>query len=134
MIHFVNKTQKKTINMSKKSSLENFLSLTPEQKIKDVEIISRKHPSSIPVVLLPTKDCQMTEIQSVKYLVSGDVSFASFIMSIRKKCSLPAERALFFFINETIPPNYILMKDLYLQYKDEHGYLKFFYCSENCFG
>ena len=114
--------------------LQDFLNLTDEQKKLDANKVRMKHPKSVPVILLPEKSNTVQEIKSVKYLVAEDISLACFIMKIRAKCNLPAEKALFFYINNAIPPNYTLMKDLYELHKDEHGYLVLTYCSENCFG
>ena len=116
------------------SALQDFLKLTDEQKLNDVQAMLVRRPNCIPVVLFPSTKKEYDGKRAVKYCISGDVTLGFFINAVREKWSLPSENALFFFINNTLPPISSLMKTLHFQHHDEHGYLQLNYCSENCFG
>jgi hypothetical protein len=120
--------------MQKPSRLKDFLSLSSEQKVQDVKLITKKYPNCIPVILLPTKDCNMDHLKSVKYIVNQNLSFAAFVMLIRQKCLIESHQAMFFFIKNKIPAQYILLSELYANEKDAHGYLEIHYCAESTFG
>ena len=50
---------------------------------------------------------------------------------IRKRIKLEPEKAIFIFVEETLPPTAMLMADLYKQYQDEDGFLYITYSGEN---
>jgi GABA(A) receptor-associated protein len=47
---------------------------------------------------------------------------------------LPAEQAIFLFVNGVIPPTAALMNTIYEEHKDEDGFLYISYSGENTFG
>jgi GABA(A) receptor-associated protein len=53
---------------------------------------------------------------------------------IRKRLKLPAEQAIFLFVNGVIPPTAALMNTIYEEHKDEDGFLYISYSGENTFG
>lgn len=46
-----------------------------------------------------------------------------FVYVIRKRIKLPAEKALFIFTGEIIPPTAALMSSIYEEHKDDDGFL-----------
>lgn len=42
---------------------------------------------------------------------------------IRKRIKLPAEKAIFIFVDEVLPPTAALMSAIYEEHKDEDGFL-----------
>jgi GABA(A) receptor-associated protein len=57
-----------------------------------------------------------------------------FLYVIRKRLRLLPEKALFLFVNGTIPPTTSLINEVYNRHKDDDGYLYISYAQENTFG
>ena len=74
------------------------------------------------------------EIDKRKFLVPNDISVAQFMWIIRKRIQLPSEKAIFLFVNKTIPQSSSTMGQIYNNYKDEDGFLYISYSGENTFG
>ena len=53
---------------------------------------------------------------------------------IRKRLKLPAEKAIFLFVNGSIPPTAAMLNTIYEQHKDKDGFLYISYSDENVFG
>lgn len=95
-----------------------------------------KYPDRIPVIVEKHRSGinQIQDIDKNKYLVPDTITIAQFLFIIRKRIHLPHEKALFFFINGTIPTSSSLITALYDTHKDEDGFLYIQYASENTFG
>lgn len=61
-------------------------------------------------------------------------SAAQFVYVIRKRLSLPAEKAIFLFVGKSLPRTAALMSEVYDKHKDEDGFLYLTYSGENTFG
>jgi GABA(A) receptor-associated protein len=96
--------------------------------------VLNKYPDRIPVICEKSKDCKMDEIDKHKYLVPVDLTCGQFIYIIRKRLKLPAEKAIFIFINGSIPPTSTSIAEIYYKNKNEDGFLYVTYTSENVFG
>ena len=77
---------------------------------------------------------QIPEIDKRKFLVPNDISVAQFMWIIRKRIQLPSEKAIFLFVNKTIPQSSSTMGQIYTSHKDEDGFLYIAYSGENTFG
>lgn len=53
---------------------------------------------------------------------------------IRKRIKLPADSAIFVFVNNTLPPAAALMSQIYQQHADADGFLYVTYSGESTFG
>ncbi|RYH29788.1 hypothetical protein EON65_07375 [archaeon] len=69
-----------------------------------------------------------------KYLVPSDLTCGQFVYVVRKRLKLPSEKALFLFVNGSIPPTSALMSGIYEQHQDKDGFLYMSYSEENVFG
>ena len=69
-----------------------------------------------------------------KYLVPNELTAGQFMYVIRRRIKLEPSKALFIFINGTIPCSSTLMIELYEKYKDQDGFLYITYNGENVFG
>lgn len=74
------------------------------------------------------------DIDKKKYLVPGDLTVGQFVYVIRKRIDLTAEKAIFVFVNNVLPPTAALMSSIYKEHKDEDGFLYITYTGENTFG
>lgn len=105
-----------------------------EQRKGEAEKIRNKYPDRIPVVVERVPNSQIPEIDKRKFLVPNDISVAQFMWIIRKRIQLPSEKAIFLFVNKTIPQSSSTMGQIYNNYKDEDGFLYISYSGENTFG
>jgi GABA(A) receptor-associated protein len=116
MIGFKNKYPFK----QRKIDSENILSKYPHR----IPIICEKHPYSR----------SAPDIDKHKYLVGYDLTVGQFMSVIRKRMSLKPEIALYIFINGSIPSNSSPLQYLFLDCKDDDGFLYINYDVENAFG
>ena len=52
-----------------------------------------------------------------------DAQVGQFVYVIRKRISIPPEKAIFIFVDNTLPPTAALMSTVYEQHKDEDGFM-----------
>ena len=69
-----------------------------------------------------------------KYLIPMDLTVGQFVYVIRKRISIPPEKAIFIFVNNTLPPTAALMSTVYETHKDQDGFMYMMYSGENTFG
>lgn len=93
-----------------------------------------KYPDRLPVIVEKSEKSKVQEIDKKKYLVPADLTCGQFVYVIRKRLKLPAEQAIFLFINGVIPPTAELLSNIFEQNKDEDGFLYITYSGENTFG
>ena len=109
---------------------------TFEERLFETTRILEKYPDRIPIICekeqRASKDCP--EIDKNKYLVPNDLTVGHFVYVIRKRMIVPQEKAIFLFINDTIPSRSILLSNLYSCYKEKDGFLYVTYTFENTFG
>lgn len=97
--------------------------------------ITKKYPDRIPIICeRNTKVKDIPNIDKNKYLVPDDLTIGQFIYVIRKRLKLDSNKALFLYINNTIPSSNQLIKDIYIYHKDIDGFLYVTYSSETTFG
>ncbi|MBA0811832.1 hypothetical protein Gohar_025847, partial [Gossypium harknessii] len=70
----------------------------------------------------------------LRYLVPADLTVGQFIYVVRKRIKLSAEKAIFVFVKNTLPPTAALMSAIYEENRDEDGFLYMTYSGENTFG
>ena len=107
---------------------------TVEQRKAEAERIRAKYPDRIPVICEKTEKSNVQDIDKKKYLVPADLTCGQFVYVIRKRLKLPAEQAIFLFVNGVIPPTAALMSTVHEEHKDIDGFLYVSYSGENTFG
>jgi GABA(A) receptor-associated protein len=106
-----------------------------EERLNETRRILIKYPDRIPIICEKNgKSKETPDIDKHKYLVPYDLTIGQFIYVVRKRLSLPSEKALFFFINGFIPASSALLMDLYNSQKEADGFLYVSYSLENTFG
>ncbi|XP_010919526.1 autophagy-related protein 8f [Elaeis guineensis] len=96
--------------------------------------IRQKYPDRVPVIVEKAARSDIPSIDKKKYLVPSDLTLGQFAYVIRKRIDLSAEKAIFMFVDNVLPPTGALMSNLYEDKKDEDGFLYFIYSGENTFG
>ncbi|KAH7285805.1 hypothetical protein KP509_33G046800 [Ceratopteris richardii] len=96
--------------------------------------IRQKYPDRVPVIVEKAPRSDIPDIDKKKYLVPSDLNIGQFVFVIRKRIKLEAEKAIFIFVNNVLPPTGALMSSVYEEHKDEDGFLYVTYSGENTFG
>lgn len=102
----------------------------------EADRVRAKYPNRIPVIVERVENCREVEIiDKKKYLVPIDLTMGQFIYVIRKRLkTITAEKALFIFVGNIMPPTGENMAVIYEKNKDEDGFLYITYSGENTFG
>lgn len=108
---------------------------TFEKRQFEAAKIREKYPDRIPVICEKSPSSKdIPDIDKKKYLVPADLTAGQFLFVIRKRMRLTPEKAIFIFINNTLPPSGDMLSQLYKSYKDEDGFLYVRYSGESTFG
>lgn len=105
-----------------------------EQRRDEAVRIKRKYPDRIPVIVEKTERSEIETIDKRKFLVPNDLTVGQFVYVIRKRIKLSPEKAIFLFVNGTLPPTAALMSTVYHEHMDIDQFLYVKYSGENTFG
>ncbi|KFK26531.1 hypothetical protein AALP_AA8G261100 [Arabis alpina] len=105
-----------------------------EKRRAEAARIREKYPDRIPVIVEKAEKSDIPTIDKKKYLVPADLTVGQFVYVIRKRIKLSAEKAIFIFVDNVLPPTGALMSAVYEEKKDDDGFLYVTYSGENTFG
>jgi len=105
-----------------------------EKRKAEGEKIRRKYPDRVPVIVEKAPKARINEIDKKKYLVPSDLTVGQFYFLIRKRIHLRPEEALFFFVNNAIPPTSATMGSLYQEHHEEDFFLYIAFSDESVYG
>ncbi|CAL5442065.1 unnamed protein product [Camellia sinensis] len=121
-----------------------------EKRRAEAARIREKYPDRIPghgrdsyvtvtfirggVIVEKAERSDIPNIDKKKYLVPADLTVGQFVYVIRKRIKLSAEKAIFIFVDNVLPPTGGIMSAIYDEKKDEDGFLYVTYSGENTFG
>ncbi|CAN4092109.1 unnamed protein product [Withania somnifera] len=130
-LKFAQRERNLSVAMAKSSfKLEHPL----EKRQAESSRIREKYPDRIPVIVERTEKSDISDIDKKKYLVPADLTVGQFVYVVRKRINLTAEKAVFVFVKNILPPTAALMSAIYEENKDEDGFLYMTYSGENTFG
>jgi len=95
--------------------------------------VLEKYPDKVPIIC-EKSNITGPDIDKKKYLVSRDLTIGQFIYVIRKRLKLSPEKAIFLFINGSVPPTSQFLGTLYEFNKENDNFLYILYSFENTFG
>lgn len=75
-----------------------------EKRKQEAQKMRQKYPDRIPVIVERAPNSDIAEIDKKKYLVPTDLTVGQFVHVIRKRIKLNAEKAIFIFVNNMLPP------------------------------
>lgn len=104
-----------------------------ERKNESSRVLS-KYPDRVPIILQKTRKSKLDIIDKEKYLVPVDLTCGQFIYVIRKRLKLPSEKAIFIFVDGSIPCTNNSLSLVYHNSRDLDGFLYIEYSEENVFG
>jgi GABA(A) receptor-associated protein len=114
-------------------SFKNLYSLN--QRKSECEKILLKYPNRIPIICEKNyNSTNAPDIDKHKYLVSRDLTLGQFMHTIRQRMNLTSEVGLYIFISGFIPSNSQFLSNLYVDFRDDDGFLYIIYDVENIFG
>ncbi|KAB2622445.1 autophagy-related protein 8f [Pyrus ussuriensis x Pyrus communis] len=94
-----------------------------EKRRAEAARIREKYPDRIPVIVEKAERSDIPNIDKKKYLVPADLTVGQFVYVIRKRIKLSAEKAIFIFVDNVLPPTGAIMSAIYEEKKDEDGFL-----------
>ncbi|KAG6502693.1 hypothetical protein ZIOFF_034979 [Zingiber officinale] len=117
-------------------SLDEFAHIftSAERRQAEAARIREKYPDRIPVIVEKAERSDIPDIDKKKYLVPADLTVGQFVYVVRKRIKLSAEKAIFIFVKNSLPPTAAMMSAIYEENKDEDGFLYMTYSGENTFG
>ena len=105
------------------------------QRKNECEKILLKYPNRIPIICEKNyNSTNVPDIDKHKYLVSRDLTLGQFMHIIRQRMNLSPEVGLYIFISGFIPTNSQFLSNLYVDFRDDDGFLYVIYDIENTFG
>ncbi|EOA31686.1 hypothetical protein CARUB_v10014891mg, partial [Capsella rubella] len=107
---------------------------TLDERLAESREIIAKYPTRIPVIAEKYCKTDLPEIEKKKFLVPRDMSVGQFIYILGARLHLSPGKALFVFVNNTLPQTAALMDSVYESYKEEDGFVYMCYSSEKTFG
>uniref|UniRef100_A0A3B3QVZ9 Zgc:92606 n=1 Tax=Paramormyrops kingsleyae TaxID=1676925 RepID=A0A3B3QVZ9_9TELE len=69
------------------------------------ERVRAKHPDKIPIIVERAPRSRAPDLDKKKYLVPSDLTVGQLCFLIRQRVSMRPEEALFFFVNNLLPPS-----------------------------
>lgn len=107
---------------------------TKAERQSESERIMVRYTDRIPAIVYRKKNSDISDIDKNKFLIPKDMTLGQFVYVIRRRLRLKPEKAIFVFVNNTLPPVSVLMSQLYGEQKDEDGFLYIEYAAESTFG
>lgn len=105
-----------------------------EHRKAEASNIRIKYPERVPVIIEKEPGAQVGDLDKKKFLIPSDISISQLMWIIRKRISLPHEKALFLYVGRTIPLACASVGQIYEENKDEDGFLYVSFSGENTFG
>jgi GABA(A) receptor-associated protein len=107
-----------------------------DDRWQEAHRVLHRFPDRIPIICerYDYYDYECPNIDKRKYLVPKNLTIGQFLLVIRKRIKIEPEKAIYFIVNQTIPPSTSTLLDIYNQHKDLDGFLYIKYTYENVFG
>jgi GABA(A) receptor-associated protein len=105
------------------------------RRLEEAKRVKEKFPGRIPIIIeRAQRNSDIPVLDKQKFLCPGDLTIGQFSYVVRKRMTLPPEKALFLFVNNTIPMTSQMIRELYAVHADKDGFLYVQYSGENTFG
>lgn len=105
-----------------------------EKRLKEGRSIRKKYPDRVPVIVEKAPKARVPDLDKRKYLVPSDLTVGQFYFLIRKRIQLRPEDALFFFVDDVIPPTAATMGSVYQDHHEDDFFVYIAYSDESVFG
>ncbi|XP_015583535.1 autophagy-related protein 8f isoform X2 [Ricinus communis] len=81
-----------------------------EKRRAEAVRIRAKYPDRVPVIVEKAERSDIPDIDKKKYLVPADLTVGQLVYVIRKRIKLSAEKAIFIFVDNVLPPTGAMCK------------------------
>ncbi|KAF8093279.1 hypothetical protein N665_0385s0027 [Sinapis alba] len=105
-----------------------------DERLKESSNIIAKYPDRVPVIIEKYSNADLPDMEKNKYLVPRDMTVGHFIHMLSNRLQLDPSKALFVFVQNTLPQTAARMDSLYNTFKEEDGFLYMTYSTEKTFG
>lgn len=107
-----------------------------EKRRNEAHRILTKYPDRVPVICeRDPRSLDIPEIDRKKYLIPYDLTVANFMYVIRKRLTLPPEKSIYLFVDETVmPATSQYLRNIYADHAHKDGFLYITYAGETTFG
>ncbi|XP_033143951.1 LOW QUALITY PROTEIN: autophagy-related protein 8c [Brassica rapa] len=75
-----------------------------ERRLIEASRTRDKYPDRVPVIVEKAERSDVPNIDKKKYLIPDDLTVGQFVYVVRKRIKLSAEKAIFVFVKNTLPP------------------------------
>ncbi len=100
----------------------------------EFERIQQKYPHTVCVFVELARKAELPPLDKHKYIVPKSTTVGAFLFILRKRMKLPSEKALFIFVNNSLPCSSQTMGEIYSIHKSSDGALRIMCTSESVFG
>ncbi|CAM9687724.1 microtubule-associated protein 1 light chain 3 gamma [Lampetra fluviatilis] len=103
---------------------------------EEVAGIRAKFPTKVPVIVERySREKTLPPLDKTKFLVPREVTMSQFVSIIRNRLLLRSTHAFYLMVNGRVVPSMAAtMADIYVEHKDEDGFLYMTYASQEMFG
>ncbi|XP_010546933.1 PREDICTED: autophagy-related protein 8h isoform X2 [Tarenaya hassleriana] len=105
-----------------------------DERVNESRSIIAKYPDRVPVIIEKYSNTDLPDMEKNKYLVPRDMTVGQFIHILSKRLQLDPAKALFVFVQNTLPQTAGRMDSVYNNFKNEDGFLYMCYSTEKTFG
>ncbi|KAL9407535.1 hypothetical protein AB3S75_046140 [Citrus x aurantiifolia] len=105
-----------------------------DERLEESKTIIAKYPDRVPVIIEKYSRTDLPDMEKTKYLVPRDMSMGHFIYILSSRLHLEPGKALFVFVNNTLPQTASRMDSIYKSFQDADGFLYMCYSTEKTFG
>jgi len=108
--------------------------LTLDERKAECLKIQAKYSDRIPTIITRARMTDFPQLENSKFLIPKDLTIGHFIYVLRTKIHLSSKEAIYIFCNGIVPPNTMLVSQIYEKNKSEDGFLYLTITAENTFG
>ena len=116
------------------SYIKNFQNCSFASRKADSDRLLAKYPDRCCIIVGKNDGSDVPDIDRHKYLVPKSLTIGQFMFVIRKKITCNEDKAIFMFIDNTLPSNISTVGLVYDEHKNEDGFMYVIYSGENTFG
>src|SRR3989344_4575351 len=105
-----------------------------ERKAESTRILS-KYSDRIPIIVeVDPRSKNLPMLDKKKFLCPHDLTVGQFVFIIRKRINLQPTKAIFLFVDNTLPQASSMLSYIYSEHQDEDRFLYVVIAEENTFG
>ncbi|KAK4782780.1 hypothetical protein SAY86_007154 [Trapa natans] len=105
-----------------------------DKRFEESKSMIAKYPDRVPVIIERYTRTDLPQMEKKKFLVPREMSVGQFIHLLSSRLHFAPGKALFAFVENTLPSTASRMDAIYQSSKDQDGFLYMCYSTEKTFG